>query len=222
MENHYSQRLSAKGPKLLIITASWGLAIGIPLGWLFYTSLPDRTATRQAAEVRRQVVEVLSMTTAQTSVPDDYDQPATPQHTRQELERQRCLEDYRFPLFRDIQERCERCCTETSVLCPLIREIHAIHARGIGTDTKFLVSSRSSQDKKRTTREELKWLARLDEERSSMLTRLRRRCDELCSDSPRPCHIWQEVYRIHGREMDAQEKEGGESGSLRQRLNRLF
>ena len=47
---------------------------------------------------------------------------------------------------------------------------------------------------------------------------LERRCKDLCSDSPRPCSIWQEVQRIHEREMDAQEAEGGESGSLRTRL----
>ena len=222
METYYSQRLSATRLQLRSIAAGCVLAIGINMGSFYYISLPDKTARRQAAEVRRQVVEVLSMTTAQTSDPDDYDQPATPQRTRQVLERQRCLDDHRFPLFNDIEERCERCCTESLVQCPLIQEVHAIYAREIGKEKKSLMNSQSGQTKKRTTREEVQWLARLGDKRSSMFTRLKWRCKELCSDSPRPCHIWQEVYRIHGREMDAQEKEGGERGMLRGKLNRWF
>ena len=176
---------------------------------LYFISLPERAARIQAAEI-------ISMNAAQISVPEDYDQPATLQHTRQELERQKCLDDYRFPLFHDIRNRCEHCCTEGSVLCPLIQEMHAIYTRKFGTDTeKSTMNSESGQNKKRTTREELQWLERLGEERSTMIYRLQNRCKDLCSDSPRPCHIWQEVYKIHGREMDAQEKEGGERGMLR-------
>ena len=215
METYYSQRLSATRLQLRSIAAGCVLAIGINMGSFYYISLPDKTARRQAAEV-------LSMTTAQIPVPDDYDQPATPQRTRQVLERQRCLDDYRFPLFHDIRERCERCCTESSVLCPLSQEIHAIYAREFGIDKKLAMISRSCQNKNRTIKEELKWLARLSKKRSSMFYHLSNRCEELCSDSPRPCHIWQEVYRIHRREMDVQEKEGGEKGMLRGRLNSWF
>ena len=158
------------------------------------------------------------MKTAQVSAPDDYDQPATLQHTQQELERQKCLDEYRSPLFYDVKDRCEHCCTQSSVPCPLIQEMYVIYAREMGKDKKILIASESGQNETRTTREELQRLAQLDKARRSMFYRLKDRCAELCSDSPRPCPIWQEVYKIHEREMDAQVKEGGESGWLRLRL----
>ena len=158
------------------------------------------------------------MKTAQTSVPDDYDRPATPQHTREELNRQKMLNRYRFSLFHDVQHRCEHYCTENSIQCPLMQEMHAIYAREFGTSTKTLMNSESGQNQTRTTREELQRLARLGKERFSMFDDLERRCKALCSDNPRSCPIWQEVHRIHEREMDAQEREGGESGLLRRQL----
>ncbi len=165
-----------------------------------------------------QPTEPVSIRTAQTSVPDEYDQPATPQHTRQELERQERLNECRYPLFRDVRERCEHSCTQGSVPCPLIQEVHAIYAREIGTKPKFLMTSESGQNGTRTTREELQRLARLGEERSSIFYPLMTRCKDLCLDSPRPCRIWQEVQRIHEREMDAQERECWESNWLRMGL----
>ncbi len=155
------------------------------------------------------------MKTVQTSVPDEYDQPATTQLIRQELERQKVLNKYRWHLFCDVQDRCKHFCTQSSVPCPLIQEMHAIHSREIGTDTKSLMDSKSGQNEMRSTREELQRLAQLGKERCSMFYDLERHCKDLCSVSPRPCSIWQEVQRIHEREMDAQEKETGESGWLR-------
>ena len=165
-----------------------------------------------------QSTEPVSIKTAQTSVADEYDQPSTPQHTQQELERQKRLNEYRWPLFRDVQERCKHICTQSSVPCPLIQEVHAIYVREIGTNIVPLMNSESGQNETRTTREELQRLARLNKERHSMFRDLERRCEDLCSDSPKPCSIWQEVHRIHEREMDTQENEGGESGWLRGNL----
>ena len=191
----------------------WSYAFFLCLGTgaMYYLSLPATTP-------KMQPTVPWSMETAQTSVPDEYDQPATPQHTRQELERQECLNKYRFHLFHDVQDRCEHFCTRSSVPCPLIQEVHAIYAREIGKDTKSLMNSKSGQNETRTTREELQRLAQLGEERWSIFHGLKRRCEDLCSDSPRPCSIWQEVQRIHKREMDAQEAEGGKSGLLRSML----
>ena len=162
-----------------------------------------------------QSTEPVSVKGAQIAIPDEYDQPATPQHTRQELERQECLNRYRFSLFHDVKVRCERFCTQSSVPCALIQEVHAIYAREIGTKTKSLMNSKSGQNETRSTREELKWLAQLGKERRSMFWDLEERCEDLCSDSPRPCPVWQEMYKIHKREMDAQAKEGGITGFLR-------
>lgn len=162
-----------------------------------------------------QPTEPVSMKTAQT---DDYDQPATPQHTRQELERQKNLNMYRIPLFHDVRDRCEHFCTQSSVPCPLMKEMHAVYAREIGKDAKFSRNREGDQYETRTIREELQRLARLGEDRWSIFAGLERRCKDLCLDSPRPCPIWQELQRIHEREMDAQEAEGGDSGLLRTRL----
>ena len=187
------------------------LAVGQILGlvgtWCYF-NLPDTSS-----EVQLKVP--VPMATVQTSVLDDYDQPATPEHTRQELERQEYLNKYRAFLFMDVRDRCEHFCKKSSVPCPLIQEMHAIHAKEIGTDRKILMNSTSGQNERRTTREELQRLARLSEERWSIFGDLERRCENLCSDSPRPCSIWQELQRTHEREMDAQDAEGGESGWLR-------
>ena len=160
----------------------------------------------------------VSMEMVQTSVLDDYDQPATPEHTRQELERQERLNQYRTFLFMDVRERCEYYCRRSLIPCALIQEMHAIHAKEIGTDTKSLMNGTSGQNERRTTREELQRLARLGGERWSIFFELKRRCEDLCSDSPIPCTIWQKLQRIHEREMDAQVAEGGEKGALRTRL----
>ena len=193
-----SEPLSANA---YILSYALGSCLGAA-GWSYYFSLPDTTPKMQPT----------------TSVPDEYDQSATPEHTRQELKRQKVLNRYRFDLFCDVEDRCKHFCTQGLVPCPLMQEMHAIYAREIGTDTRSLTGNKSGQSETRTTREELKRLARLGEERCSMFEGLERRCKDLCSDSPRPCSIWQEVQRIHEREMDAQEAEGGESGSLRTRL----
>ena len=192
---------------------SYALFLCLGTGATYYLSLPATTPNNQPTEP-------VSMETAQTSVADEYDQPATPQHTRQEVERQDCLNHYRYHLFYDVQDRCEHFCTQSSVPCPLMQEMHAIYAKEISTDTKSLMDSNNGQNESRTTREELRRLARLGEERGSIFDGLKRRCKDLCSDSPRPCSIWQEVQRIHEREMDAQEAEGGKSGSLLIRLAR--
>ena len=167
------------------------------LGMSYYFSLPKTIPEMQPTDL------------------DVYDQPATPQRTRQELARQECLNEYRWSLFNDVRERCDQLCTQNLVPCALTQELHAIYAREIGTKTKSLMNSKSGQNESRSTREELRWLAQLGEERWSMVWDLKRRCKDLCSESSRPCPIWQEVYKIREREMDAQAKERGMSRFLR-------
>ena len=178
---------------------------------MYYCTLPVTSPEEPSAEP-------VPKETAQRSIPDEYDLASTPEHTREETQRQECLNKYRRHLFYDLEDRCKHCCTESSVPCPLIQEMHTIYAREIGTDKKTLTNDQSGQNETRTTREELQRLARLGEERSSMIYRLKNRCEELCSDSPRPCPIWQELHKIHEREMDDQEEEGGDKGMLRRRL----
>lgn len=99
-----------------------------------------------------------------------------------------------------------------------MQEIRAIYAKEFGTNTESSMNSESGQNETRSTREELQRLARLAEERFTIFEKIKRRCKVLCSDSPRPCPIWQEAHKIHTREMDAQEREGGGSGLLRREL----
>ena len=160
------------------------------LGMMYYFSLPKTIPEMQPTDL------------------DVYDQPATPQRTRQELARQECLNEYRSPLFNDVRKRCEHLCTQNLVPCALVQELHAIYAREIGSTTKSLMNIQSGQHEPRSTREELRWLEQLDKERSSMFWKLQSRCQNLCSDSSSPCPIWQEVYKIRKRELDAQAKEG--------------
>ena len=167
------------------------------LGMSYYFSLPKIIPEMQPTDL------------------DVYDEPATPQRTRQELARQECLNEYRWSLFHDVRERCNHLCTQNLVPCALTQDLYAIYAKEIGTKTKSLMNSKNGQNEPRSTREELRWLAQLGEERWSMVWDLERHCKDLCSDSSRPCPIWQEVYKIRKREMDAQAKERGMSRFLR-------
>ena len=182
------------------MTTIFSYAVGTilaTLGMSYYLSLPKIIPEMQPTDL------------------DVYDQPATPQRTRQELARQECLNEYRWSLFNDVRKRCDHLCTQNLVPCALTQELHAIYAREIGTTTRSLTNSKSRQNESRSTREELRWLAQLGEERRSMVRDLERRCEDLCSDSSRPCPIWQEVYKIRKREMDAHAKERGMSRFLR-------
>ncbi|KAK0514115.1 hypothetical protein JMJ35_003837 [Cladonia borealis] len=82
------------------------------LGMSYYLSLPKTIPEMQPTDL------------------DVYDQPATPQRTRQELARQECLNEYRWSLFNDVRKRCDHLCTQSSVPCALTQELHAIYARG--------------------------------------------------------------------------------------------